>query len=1516
MSRLETVGGQSEGALGTKIARVTLATILAFALVPAFSLSQAFASDAIFIGTVHYPVKYDEDGYPMYNEDGSFQRGNPYVTLKNVENASGTLVVPRTFDLVVRAEDGTETIERNVEPSVLYCGGTIGITGPGLQSTWTNADISSLDLTQCSTLKTVDFSHMDSIESVSLDGLSALENVAFSSCKVLRTASMDGCSSVTSYRLEGCDSLALPDFSGHLWSSLEQLTIRNRDDLTVFDGGNLPELTDLTISSTSLELFDVSACSKLKYMYLSQNKLTEVDMARIPASVETLQCQYNYLFDTAALEERFGARNVLPQNDSSAPGDAARLSVIGEGLANGILLPGEEIPIYLEQSYTPSLDEQATWWQDSQDWSAAYASENFTATSSDPSVACIEFVDEDEYGPARAKLSTFKTGTTTLTIGYRYAVGNQVYTAQQVVDFMVVASANPITAVTCASSVEVPFVSQCAICDENHTSVDGGMMVPLQVTAQDTSRPVTYHSYVTATVADESVVRALPIVGSEYAVHLSPLKIGSTTVTLVGSSIVNGKKISTDPVIVQVNVVESPKPTLNISKTFGTTLLTEYSEDGSATGLVPVVSPDGRGIASYEDNDALKQIIDHHGNAFAYGYPTGFNNQYPAVYSATSDNEDVVSIVSAGNRELSLQMNAPGTANVTIKDVWGNEDTCAVTVKNVATEVQKLSLSHSELTVKVGETIDLSTFVQGKADIDPLVHPVLVFKPDNGYIAPVKHIGNYNVCSLLGRNVGDVKVTAGLLIGSDWGGSLDFLDRWETADFGTLTVHVVPADTPAGNPVTAVEVTGASDAVEMGSSLQLSAAITPVDADNADALVWTSSDTAVASVDASGKVTPVAPGTVTITATVGSVSGTFEVTVVERKVPATGVTISTADDAMEVGDTQQLTAAVEPADSTDAVEWFSADESVLTVDQSGLVTAVGNGTTVIGVRAGSVEDETYAITATTPVSGVSLDKQALELYAGADASKLVATVAPATASNQEVSWTSSDSTVATVDDGGNVAPVAPGTATITATTRDGALTATCKVTVKQHVEGIVLDAHELTLTGVQTTPLKATVSPYNATNKGVTWTSSNEGVATVDADGAVTATGKGTTTITATTEDGAFSDACAVTVSNPATKLTLDPATLALIKGETCDVAAVLSGELAGEVDDAGAIAWSSSNKSAAMVVDGAVTAVASGAATITAEATVGGAKLAGTCMVTVTNPVRSVAVSETSKTATVGDGDFSLMATVSPSDADDPKVTWASSNTKVATVDANGTVAIHAVGSADIVASAGGKSAACALTVKVKEMAQTPQGSGFSASVMASDVETVKALEQLAGDGGLNLVVDSIAQLTGQAKAAVEKLAADGAVVVESFDIHFAADDGQEIVLAKDDEGRVVLTVRVKLTDSMRALLDQGMKLQVHYVGDNGAVEDKETWVEDGYLCFVTEHFSDYVVTGVPQKEEGGAGDSGSGDSDQTLTSLPTGDGSSLAPTGDPLGTAALVIGGLACLAAAAIVCVRRKVR
>ena len=165
--------------------------------------------------------------------------------------------------------------------------------------------------------------------------------------------------------------------------------------------------------------------------------------------------------------------------------------------------------------------------------------------------------------------------------------------------------------------------------------------------------------------------------------------------------------------------------------------------------------------------------------------------------------------------------------------------------------------------------------------------------------------------------------------------------------------------------------------------------------------------------------------------------------------------------------------------------------------------------------------------ANVPVTGVTLNKSSQTIDKGG-AYTLVATVSPSNATNSAVSWSSSNTAVATVSSGGVVTAVAAGTATIMATTADGGFTATCAITVVIAVTSISVQTR-LMLIKPNTSTLTATVLPSDATNKTVTWSSSNTSIATVDSNGVVTPVSVGSATITATTSNGKTSS-CSVEV--------------------------------------------------------------------------------------------------------------------------------------------------------------------------------------------------------------------------------------------------------------------------------------------------------------------------------------------------------------------------------------------------
>ncbi|MGN1103620.1 MAG: Ig-like domain-containing protein, partial [Candidatus Coproplasma sp.] len=247
--------------------------------------------------------------------------------------------------------------------------------------------------------------------------------------------------------------------------------------------------------------------------------------------------------------------------------------------------------------------------------------------------------------------------------------------------------------------------------------------------------------------------------------------------------------------------------------------------------------------------------------------------------------------------------------------------------------------------------------------------------------------------------------------------------------------------------------------------------------------------------------------------------------------------------------TAQLTATIAPSGATNkTVIWTTSDSDVATVSSTGLVTATGAGTATITAKSDANNEITNSCTVTvtasssaTAVTGVTLDSKTLALYvnssiADADKATLTATITPEGATNKDVTWTSSDPTVATVDTSGNVTALSIGNTNITVTTSDGGYTAVCSVMVYDastlvSVTSVSLDKTTLSLTVGDSDKLTASITPSNATITSVSWSSSDDTVATVSSTGVVTAKKAGTATITVTTLDGGKTATCAVNVS-------------------------------------------------------------------------------------------------------------------------------------------------------------------------------------------------------------------------------------------------------------------------------------------------------------------------------------------------------------------------------------------------
>ncbi len=493
-------------------------------------------------------------------------------------------------------------------------------------------------------------------------------------------------------------------------------------------------------------------------------------------------------------------------------------------------------------------------------------------------------------------------------------------------------------------------------------------------------------------------------------------------------------------------------------------------------------------------------------------------------------------------------------------------------------------------------------------------------------------------------------------------------------------------------------------------SVTLEAMVYPETA-NDKSVKWTSSNTKVATVDQNGRVTGVGTGSATITAktNVGGLTASCLVNVI-RKTEVRSITLFIDGDLVTKktlytnGVSQAtLTYSVSPTSATfKDVTWKSTNPDVVTVDPLGNIKAVSAGKAVI--RCSSDDNPmvtgTCAVTVKVIAEGVELDKDSFRVYETKSKS-LKATVTPENATNKNITWKSSDTSIATVDKNGKVTGKKPGTVYISATTANGKHTAKCKVTVLKitYSEKIKLNKTKLTLDDGKSFILDATVLPENTTTKTVTWSSDNKKVATVDSYGEVTAVAPGTAYIYCKTKDNGTTAKCKVTVKEVKPKsISFSEKTVTVEYNEVRTLKPTI--KPSNTTDKS--LTWSSSNPKAVKVTsEGKIKGLKAGeSAVITATTNTGKLKAKITVKV---NPITitKVKLNKTSATLSKG-GTTTLKATVTPSNATNQKLTWTSSNTKVAKVSSDGKVTAIKNGTATITCKASnGKTATCKITVK-----------------------------------------------------------------------------------------------------------------------------------------------------------------------------------------------------------------------
>ena len=486
-------------------------------------------------------------------------------------------------------------------------------------------------------------------------------------------------------------------------------------------------------------------------------------------------------------------------------------------------------------------------------------------------------------------------------------------------------------------------------------------------------------------------------------------------------------------------------------------------------------------------------------------------------------------------------------------------------------------------------------------------------------------------------------------------------------------------------PVTGISLNKNETTIARGATEQLTATVVPEG--TGSTVAWSSDNEEVATVDQNGLVTAVGKGTANITATAGGQSASCKVTV---NAPLQGIQITGEQSTIKKGQTTQLSVIYEPEDTTDdaTVTWSSDNEDVATVDQTGLVKAVADGTANIKAKVGTLE-ATYAITVQEVKLNSIAIKDATTIHRGGTETLEVTYDPENTTDDKTVVWESSDPTVANVDGSGTVTAVGIGSAKITA--KVGNHTDVCVVTVDAPLESIdVQDALELVKN--QTAVINYELVPSDTTDKApVTFTSSDPTVATVDENGKVTALKAGTTVITLKGANDVTAEVTVTVTEIPIDTVSLDKESAVIEKGQTTELTAVVGPETT--TDENKSIKWSSSDPSVVTVSPeqtnsgDKVTVTATdkgGTATITAEAWNG---TKAECVITVPVHIENVTLPQD---VTLNRGRTTVLDVgCNPEENDDTitSVEWRSDAPEVADVYSDGTVEGIKEGTANITA-------------------------------------------------------------------------------------------------------------------------------------------------------------------------------------------------------------------------------------
>ena len=633
-------------------------------------------------------------------------------------------------------------------------------------------------------------------------------------------------------------------------------------------------------------------------------------------------------------------------------------------------------------------------------------------------------------------------------------------------------------------------------------------------------------------------------------------------------------------------------------------------------------------------------------------------NQKGVTYKSSDE-----SILKVSNDGI---VTAMGKGTATITATGANNTTASVTI-TVKQPVTGVTLNKTTLDLEKNQTEKLvATVLPANADGDKTV----TWKSSNNAVATVSQDGTVTA---VGK--GSCNITA-------------------TTQNGKTATCKVTVGVPLKSISFKDDVT--SKTMNKGEEFTLEVVYNPADTDADKTITWSSTDTSVATVE-NGKVTAIGGGETEIKAT--TVNGLEAICKVKVEVPLTSISIKT-ETSIQFRQTEKLEVTYNPVDTTadKTIAWESADEAIAKVSTDGTIEGVGVGETTITATASNGQKVTCKVTVLpVELNSISITEQNIILNKGENETLTVTYNPENTTEDKTVTWESSNEDAVTVSKDGVITAVGAGNATITA--KVGDKTATTQVEVKIPLESISLNETEKQLNKGDNLQLTVTYNPEDTTaDKTVTWTSTDDTVATVDENGKVTALKAGTTYIKAKVEDKEVS--CKIDVVVPLTGIDLNKDVAEIVKGQTEKLTVTLVPE---DTTYTGKVEWTSSDDTIATVDEnGNVKGIKEGTVTITAKAVENGNEIIDTAEITVKEiPLNSIAID-------IADFDLGIGRTQSlgvvcnpENTTDDINVEWTSSDNKVATVDENGVVTALAEGTAVITAKVGDKTASVTVTVK-----------------------------------------------------------------------------------------------------------------------------------------------------------------------------------------------------------------------